>query len=519
MTRVGVFGWGVVAPRSPNIDAFERNLASSETWLSPFNGFGPDNFLVGWPAFDFETYRPWVEARFPAARFHQLQSKLGTPTQYAIGCFIQALEQNPGLEDELRRLDTQTHVYLGTGVGDIPTIHDASLSLYHSQRRWDRFWSEPVRNTAFRAWLDAGRPADGIPADPVTVPMDERDQAESRWWRFWAEQSPELRQYLEELRQIESANVEGEDIEKTKLGMLKQKQRQTTRLAEKWGSPEPPWRSVTSNVIWNIHNTPASQVSMLGRFRGLSFAPIGACATFGVALKLAMDAIQRGEAKAVVVGATEPVPHPIVIGSMFNGRVLAADADVSKPLHGLRGTHIAGGAVVWIVGDMDHMLAKGFHPIGMEPLSVGVSNDAHHIITPSKDGPQIAVRDALSLAGVTPEALTSWDLHATATPGDYLEVENLRDIVPESVLVTARKGTFGHGMGVGGGWELTAQYLGHMRGELFPTPLHPAELHPAIARVHKLFVFDKGCHVKPGPAGKLSMGVGGVNACVISKPL
>jgi len=123
------------------------------------------------------------------------------------------------------------------------------------------------------------------------------------------------------------------------------------------------------------------------------------------------------------------------------------------------------------------------------------------------------------MAGVAPDALTSWDLHATATPGDYLEVENLRGVVPESVLVTARKGTFGHGMGAGGGWELTAQYLGYMRGELFPTPLHAAELHPAIARLHQLFVFDKGCHVKPGPAGKLSMGVGGVNACVISKPL
>ena len=47
MRRVGIFGWGVVAPRCRDIDAFERNLASAESWLSPFNGFGPDNFLVG----------------------------------------------------------------------------------------------------------------------------------------------------------------------------------------------------------------------------------------------------------------------------------------------------------------------------------------------------------------------------------------------------------------------------------------------------------------------------------------
>ena len=46
-TRIGVFGWGIVAPKSPTIDAFRDNLASAETWLTPFNGFGPDNFLVG----------------------------------------------------------------------------------------------------------------------------------------------------------------------------------------------------------------------------------------------------------------------------------------------------------------------------------------------------------------------------------------------------------------------------------------------------------------------------------------
>jgi 3-oxoacyl-(acyl-carrier-protein) synthase len=165
------------------------------------------------------------------------------------------------------------------------------------------------------------------------------------------------------------------------------------------------------------------------------------------------------------------------------------------------------------------MTGLGFKPLGMEPLAVGTSNDAHHIITPSKEGPQIAVADALRMAGVTPAELVSWDLHATATPGDYLEVENLREVLPDSVLVTARKGTFGHGMGAGGGWELTAQYLGAAKGMVYPTPLAAEQLHPAIRGVHELFVFDQECRVRPGPMGKLSMGVGGVNACVVSRPL
>jgi 3-oxoacyl-(acyl-carrier-protein) synthase len=92
-------------------------------------------------------------------------------------------------------------------------------------------------------------------------------------------------------------------------------------------------------------------------------------------------------------------------------------------------------------------------------------------------------------------------------------------VIDGPVLVTARKGTFGHGMSSGGGWELTAQYLGSQRGELLPTVLREAELNPEIAKLHDAFVFDRGSPDSHRSAGKLSMGIGGVNACVVSRPL
>jgi 3-oxoacyl-(acyl-carrier-protein) synthase len=154
----------------------------------------------------------------------------------------------------------------------------------------------------------------------------------------------------------------------------------------------------------------------------------------------------------------------------------------------------------------------------MEPLAVGVTSDADHIITPSNEGPAAAVRRALAEAGVDPASLATWDLHATATPGDYTEVETLKSVVLGPVLITARKGIHGHGMSAAGGWELTAQYLGYERGHLFPTPLAEEELNPEIARLHREFVFDTSCPAPAGLAGKLSMGVGGINACVLSRP-
>src|SRR5207247_9367481 len=74
--RIGIFGWGIVAPKSPDVDAFERNLEHSDTWLTPFKGYGLSNFLVGNPDFDFETYHAWFDERFLPAKFSQLKEKM-----------------------------------------------------------------------------------------------------------------------------------------------------------------------------------------------------------------------------------------------------------------------------------------------------------------------------------------------------------------------------------------------------------------------------------------------------------
>ncbi|MEM7051372.1 MAG: beta-ketoacyl synthase N-terminal-like domain-containing protein [Acidobacteriota bacterium] len=519
MRKVGIFGWGIIAPRSADVNEFADNLAGSESWLSAFDGFGPNNFLVGDPKFDFAAYKPWVDERFPPNRFPQLVDKMDPTTQLAVGSYIQALRQNPGLEQELQALGTEAHVYIGTGLGALPTIYDVSIAHHRAQRRWNRFWAQPERNRALADHLaDPAATPFEVPASPEGLAGEERELTAEQWDAFWMTCSDGLAEFLDELREIEALRVEG-DVESGKIRLIKTKRRRLARLKAHWGAPQPPWEAVSPNLLWNIHNSPAAQVSMLGQIKGLAFAPVAACSTFGVCLKLAIDTIARGEAKAVVVGATDPPPHMLTVGGFYNARVSSADASVSKPLSELRGTHVAGGAALWIVGDWEHMTARGFEPLGMEPVSVGVSADADHIITPSKEGPRTAVTQALEGAGIGPDDVGTWDLHATATPGDYLEVEGMRDVFPDSVLVSARKGTFGHGMSACGGWELTAQYLGYARGELYPTPLVESELNEEIAEVHRCFVFDRSVAAPSNYAGKLSMGIGGINACVVSRPL
>jgi 3-oxoacyl-[acyl-carrier-protein] synthase II len=514
--RIGVFGWGVVAPKSPDIDTFARNLERADTWLEPFRGYGPSNFLVGYPDFDFERYRPWFDERFPPAKFAQLKDKMGPMVQYAIGSFIQSLSQNPGIETFLQSLGTKCHVYVGTGLGELTVTHEQSIVFDRALRKWNEFWSAPERCKALREDSGAANNSDA-PPNPREFTLGSQDWIEAKyaWEAFWAAKSDALQDYLAEARQIHAEPVPPSSGS-AKLSSIRQKLNRIRALNKKWGCPPEPWAAVSPNLLWNIANIPASQISMIGKIHGPAFAPVAACASFGVAAKMAMDAIHLGEASACVIGMTDPPPNPLVISAFYNANVLSADADVSRPLTGLKGTHVAGGSCIWIVGDAEMMMRQGFKPLGLEIVGIGTSSDAHHIITPSKGGPQLAMRAALDEVKATD--VTTWDMHATATPGDATEIEHSLEMLHPDVIFTARKGTFGHGMSVGGGWELTAQHIGLERGKLFPMALTEGELH-ADVKVHEpKFAQADGCEVKKGYSGKLSMGIGGINSCVISRP-
>lgn len=513
--KVGIFGWGLVAPKSPDIATFERNLESTDTWLSPFTGFGPSNFLVGYPEFDFETYHAWFDQRFPPAKFGQLKDKMGPMVQYAIGAFIQALGQNPGIEEYLQSLGIKAHVYVGTGLGEMTVLHQEAVAYEKSQRRWNEFWAAPERCAALRAHVDGA--GEGVPRNPSELTLGSEDWIEAKydWETYWAAKSDALEEYLAEARVIHGEPVPPSSGS-AKLSSIRQKLNRIRALNKKWGCPEEPWAAVSPNLLWNISNIPAAQISMLGKIVGPAFAPIAACASFGIAAKMAYDAIQLGEATAVVIGMTDPPPHPIVLSAFYNANVVSADAEVSRPLTGLKGTHVAGGSCVWIVGDAEILRAQGFKPLGMELVGIGTSSDAHHIITPSKGGPQLAMKAALE--GVQATDVTTWDMHATATPGDATEIEHSLEMLHPDVIFTARKGTFGHGMSVGGGWELTAQHLGMSKGKLYPMALTEGELH-ADVKVHEArFVQNESVQIEHGYSGKLSMGIGGINSCVISRP-
>jgi 3-oxoacyl-[acyl-carrier-protein] synthase II len=518
--RIGVYGWGVVAPGARDVRALETLLGDGRSALRPSAGpeSGHELFPVGDPDFAFDDYAGWIAERHGEAYVARLRAKSGDNVKFALGATIQALRCHPQLEPLIRELDENAQVLVGSGVGDLPESYRAAKSLDRATRAWNRFWAQPAHCLARRRFeaervLPAG--AGPPPPNPALLPADsdERFDAVEAWNAYWVSQSQELRTFLARFSEIERMDADDEDIQNAHLSAIRKRTRAHRMLIAECGCPEPPWTSVSPNLIWNIQNAAAAQVTMLLNIHGAAWAPVGACSTFGVALKCGCDAIESGEAKVAIVGTTDPRPDPALVAAFHHARVMPATGEVNAPFTSLRGTQVSGGSCIWIIGDADWCEPRGLRPVGGYVDAVALSSDAEHIITPSESGPIRAIARAYEQAGITGQDVALIDLHATGTPGDLNELALIEHFIGDRTRITARKGQLGHGMANSGGWELTALALGLGRGRAFPTGIDVAAIHPRVPRAGALVT---GEAVLDGKVGvKLMLGIGGITACVV----
>ena len=514
---ISLYGCGVVSPGAANLSQFLEIVRAGKPVLEPSKELY-NAFLVGNPKFNFSVYRDWISERHAPSRFSQLNEKGGSNVQFAVGTTIDALEGNPGLERALKRIDPRVFVCYGSGFGDLNSFFKANNEFSQAAQIWDRFWADPARNTFCQAHMSGTAHDHDAPADPRRFEPDspERAAAWTHWNKYWAPKCALLQEYLSEFSRIESAVV-GADVAADKLNMIRAKAKAKKVLAEKFACPTPPWEAVNANFLWNLPNAPAAQVSMLLGVHGVSYASIAACATFGLVVRQALDAIRSGTHDAAIIGTVDVPPPPELVSGFYAAKVLAAGSEVGVPLCHLRGTHVAGGACTWILAADDVMEKLGVKSLGVEVLGAGLSSDAEHIITPSSEGPKLCIQDAFDQAQVTKSEIDTWDMHATGTPGDWSEFQLINDFVSKNAVITARKGIFGHGMSTCGGWEVTAQVFALTKeGPHFTLPgsgIAAPKIHPSIAALQWRVASDTPVTIdepKGLVCGKLSMGIGGV---------
>ena len=330
---------------------------------------------------------------------------------------------------------TGVQVFIGSGVGDLARELPGRASLERATRAWNHFWAQarPLRRAAsFRGRANAPPGGRRLPTDPASLPVDseERCDALGVWDAYWAARSDELRAASSSASPtIERMAADDEDHEKAHLNAIRKRVRAHRALVEEVGCPPPPWTAVSPNLIWNIQNAPAAQVTMLLDVHGAAWAPVGACSTFGVALKCGRDAILRGEAKMAIVGTTDPRPDAALVGA-FHGARHAGHRRGEHAVH-VAARHARLGRVV----RLDHRRRRCGARRAACGRSAATSRPSRCRRTPSTSSrPPRAVRGAPSRAPTRrrespPSDVALIDLHATGTPGDLNELALVEEFI------------------------------------------------------------------------------------------
>jgi 3-oxoacyl-[acyl-carrier-protein] synthase II len=197
--------------------------------------------------------------------------------------------------------------------------------------------------------------------------------------------------------------------------------------------------------------------------------PVAACATGNEAIRRGAELIRSGQADVAVAGGVDAIVHPMGLACFAAMRGLSRRNDepgrASRPFDKARDGFVLGeGAAVVVLESAGHAAKRGAR-VYAELAGAGVSADAHDFAQPDPTGASqaMAMRRALSDAGLVPQQLAHINAHAASTPaGDASEAIAIRSVLgphTRKVVVTAPKSAIGHPMAAAGAAESIATVL------------------------------------------------------------
>ncbi|EAH8791508.1 beta-ketoacyl-ACP synthase II [Campylobacter jejuni] len=269
---------------------------------------------------------------------------------------------------------------------------------------------------------------------------------------------------------------------------------------------------------------PSALVNMLGGLisiehglKGPNISCVTACAAGTHAIGEAYKSIALGNAKKMLVIGAEAAICPVGIGGFASMKALSTRNEdpqhASRPFDKERDGFVMGeGAGALVFEEYEEAKKRGA-TIYAELIGFGESADAHHITSPTLDGPLRAMKKALNMAG-NPK-VDYINAHGTSTPvNDKNETAAIKDLFGDNIpLISSIKGQTGHCLGAAGAIEAVVSVMALRDGVVPPT-------------INQL-VKDDECDLDyvPNISRKVdlkvvmsnSFGFGGTNGCVVFK--
>jgi 3-oxoacyl-[acyl-carrier-protein] synthase II len=232
--------------------------------------------------------------------------------------------------------------------------------------------------------------------------------------------------------------------------------------------------------------------------------------------------IRDGYAEVMLCGGGEAAITPLAIGGFTAMKALHEGEDplrASIPFDAERSGFVMGeGAGALLLEELGHAQARGAK-IYAEVVGYGANCDAHHITAPAPGGAGGAacMAQALSDAGIAPQAVDYINAHGTSTPlNDESETAAIHAVFRDhakELMVSSTKSMTGHLLGAAGAVEaiFTALALGEgfvpaTIGYQVPDPACDLDIVP-----------QEGRQADIRTALSNSLGFGGHNAAIVLK--
>lgn len=271
---------------------------------------------------------------------------------------------------------------------------------------------------------------------------------------------------------------------------------------------------------------PSALVNMLGGIvsinhglKGPNLSSVTACAASTHAISQAAKCIMIGQATNMLVIGAESTICGVGIGGFAAMKALSTRNDepskASRPFDANRDGFVMGeGAGALVLEEYESAIARGAK-IYAEVVGFGESGDAHHITSPTLEGPLSAMKQALDMAkGVKIDYVNA---HGTSTPvNDKNETAALKAVFGDKCPpVSSTKGQTGHCLGGAGAIEAVISIMA-MRDGIIPPTINYETPDPECDLD---YVPNKARKAELKAVMSNSFGFGGTNGVVIFKKL
>lgn len=254
--------------------------------------------------------------------------------------------------------------------------------------------------------------------------------------------------------------------------------------------------------------TPAHYLAHALGLRGPAHVISTACSSSAKALASGARLLRAGLADAVIAGGADSLCEFTVAG--FSALASVSETRCNPFSRHRNGINIGEGAALFL-------MTREPGPVRL--VGWGESSDAHHMSAPEPGGagPERALREALSRAGLQPSDIGYVNLHGTATPqNDAMEAAVVSRVFGAEMPCSSTKPLTGHTLGAAGAIEAGLCWLALTRhgGRALPPHWWDGEADPALAPVH---LVPPGMHADQPLRHVLSQSFafGGSNAALV----